>query len=1503
MTTHGPDDTANDIEAIAIIGMDGRFPGADSVDEYWQNLLAGRETIERLDAKMLDPSVPREWLARPDYVPARGILRDADCFDAAFFDIPPREAEVTDPQQRVFLEMCWRALEHSGYAPGTHRALCGVFAGMSYNTYFNAHVAKHPEILAGYGDIPALVANEKDYLATRVGYKLDLRGPCINVSTACSTSLVAICHAYNSLLDYQCDIALAGGISVLCPQERGYVYQEGSIYSPDGHCRPFDADARGTVFGNGGGVVVLKRLSEAVADGDTIHAVIRGAAMNNDGAGKVSFTAPGVEGQSEVIQMAQELAGVRADDIGYVEAHGTGTTLGDPIEIAALTRAFRRHTDDCGFCGIGSVKGNIGHLDAASGVAGLIKTVLALREGRIPGTMHFSRPNPALALEETPFRVIDTACEWQPRQGTPRRAAVSSFGLGGTNAHVVLEEAPAAEASSPARDCELLVLSAKTDAALDRARAALARQLREHEEKNFSDIAFTLQQGRQAFAHRLAVAARDHAEAADILGGKAGGRLRRGLAGSEPPRVVFLFPGQGSQYAGMCARLYEAEPQVRDIIDRCAVALHGVLEFDLRDVMFDRIDNASELLDETAYTQPALFAAEYALARLWMQWGIEPAALIGHSIGEFVAATLADVFSPEDAVRAVAERARLMQACDTGSMLSVRLSEAALRERLDPDIELAAVNAPELCVVSGSDAAIQRFCKRLEADDIVCRVLRTSHAFHSAMMEPAANAFRDFMQGVPLHAPARTVISTLTGREMTADIATDPEYWSRQLREPVRFLDALRAARSDADDAVFLEAGPGIAGATFASQAFADDARVKITGSLGRQAGKDPELSSLLDAAGQLWTHGLPLDWQAMRGDERRRRVPLPAYAFERTRHWLDSRGESAVAASPVKPADTGSSATQEPLAERIARLLADISGVAVDDEQYETRFTDMALDSLFLTQFGQALKARFGVELRFREMLAEYNTVAAIAALIEKQNPPAPASQPAAAESSPQATAATLPAARQPDNDVRALTGSARTYARDLARRYTWRTSGSKAFARTHRGHLADTGSGIDPACREMAYPIVIQSASGSHFQDIDGNAWIDLANGGGSGLLGHSAPAVTDAVRQQLRRGYDAALLTPLAGRVARQLQALTGCERAAFCTTEADALRAGLCVARQITGRNRIAMFGGDRHGLGDAHADDLVYGSDAAIREINDHGNTLAAIVVEPVPLLNPERHSIAFLRSLRDAATACGAVLIFDETTTGFRAHPGGIQGMSGIRADLSIFGRACGGGLPLGVLAGGARFLDAIDGGDFASADAVPPGLLTREPLALAAAEAVLGHLLQSGPGLQESLNARTAQFVAALERIADETGAPVRFRRFASWFLVDVDDRVPGAELLYCRLRAGGVHVREGQPCFLGTAHSDADLAEVRGVFRDAVTEMRAAGFFDGIETGTPPAPEPEAVTPGAFDPGMPPVPDARLGRRPDGQPGWFVPDPERPGRYRELRSTGSAPTHELRA
>ncbi len=729
------------------------------------------------------------------------------------------------------------------------------------------------------------MANDKDYLATRVSYKLNLGGPSLTVQTACSTSLVALHLASQALLNGECDLALAGGVAVRIP-ELGYPFTEGDVNSPDGHIRAFDAKARGTMFGSGMGIVVLKRLEDALADGDTVRAVVLGSAVNNDGARKVGFTAPGVDGQARVVRAAQLAAEVDPATITYVEAHGTGTPVGDPIEIAALTEVFREHTDRMGFCAIGSVKTNVGHLGAAAGVAGVIKTALALERCQIPPSLLFDEPNPQIDFAASPFYVNTELRDW-PRNGQPRRAGVSAFGMGGTNAHVILEEAPEAAPAAPARPWHVLLLSGRTPAALERAAARLAEHLESHPELDLGDVAHTLAVGRKRFACRRALVCRDRAEAVEALRASVGGAVEPVEANDRP--VAWLFSGQGAQYPGMAADLYRDEPVFRAEVDRCAALLAPHLGCDLRDLLVaaEPAEAAGSRIHQTAFAQPALFVLEYALAQLWQSWGVTPRALLGHSIGEYVAACLAGVFSLPDALALVAARGRLMQSLPPGAMLSVPLPEAEVEALLDPQLALAAVNAPGRTVVSGPEEAVEALRRRLEERGLHPRRLQTSHAFHSAMMEPILAPFVRQLESVELRPPQIPFLSNVTGGWITAEQATDPGYWARHLRQPVRFADGVGELWAESDR-LLLEVGPDNTLTTLALQHPARTPHQAAVACLPRPREGQPGRRSLLHALGQLWTHGATIDWAGVYAHERRRRVPLPTYPFEGERFWID---------------------------------------------------------------------------------------------------------------------------------------------------------------------------------------------------------------------------------------------------------------------------------------------------------------------------------------------------------------------------------------------------------------------------------------------------------------------------------------------------------------------------------------------------------------------------------------------------------------------------------------
>ena len=880
-------------DKIAIIGMAGRFPGAKNLEEFWRNLRDGVESISffsdpELEASGIDPAL----LRNPNYVKAGVLLEDKELFDAAFFGYPPRQAEIIDPQQRLFLECAWDALENAGYNSQTFEGRISVYGGAGINSYLFLNLASNPDLIQSVGFTQIRHSNRQDNLATRVAYKLNLKGSALTVQTGCSTSLVAVHLACQSLLDHECHMALAGGVRIDSLEKAGYLYQAGGIASPDGHCRTFDAKAQGTIGGDGVGIVVLKRLEDAIADGDTIHAVIKGSAINNDGSDKVGYTAPSVNGQAAVIAEALAMGRSEAETISYVEAHGTGTVLGDPIEIAALTEAFRATTNKKGFCAIGSVKTNIGHLDTAAGIAGLIKTVLALKHKQIPPSLHFETPNPKIDFANSPFYANAALSEWLTN-GMPRRAGVSSFGIGGTNAHVILEAAPVLGSSSPSRPWQLLILAAKTTSALETATANLVKHCQTHLDLNLADAAYTLQIGRQAFDYRRMVVVQDLNDAVKVLESQDPQRVFTRFKESANRPVVFMFPGQGAQYVNMGRELYQTEPIFQEQVDRCCELLKSHLNVDLRTILYpseEQAEAAAQQLKQTNLTQPALFVVEYALAQLWIAWGISPQAMIGHSIGEYVAACLSGVFSLEDALALVAARGRLMQQIPAGAMLAAPLSEQALESLLDKKLSLAANNGPTSCVVSGSTEAIDQFQEVLTQQGVECRRLYTSHAFHSQMMDSILEPFKEQVSQVSLNPPKIPFVSNLTGAWITVAEATDPSYWAMHLRKTVRFSEGIAELLQE-PGRIFLEVGPGRTLSTLTRKQ--KEVKQAVVCSLRHPQDQYSDVAFLLKTLGRLWLEGVQVDWAGFYTDEQRHRIPLPTYPFERKRYWIQAQPEA----------------------------------------------------------------------------------------------------------------------------------------------------------------------------------------------------------------------------------------------------------------------------------------------------------------------------------------------------------------------------------------------------------------------------------------------------------------------------------------------------------------------------------------------------------------------------------------------------------------------------------
>jgi amino acid adenylation domain-containing protein len=1598
-------------DGVAIIGMAGRFPGARSVAEFWRNQLDGIESISQFTIEELEIADKAKVAADPSYVRARSILDEVDLFDADFFGIYPREAELMDPQQRLFLECCWQAIEDAGYVPQEYPGLIGVYAGASMGSYFLSRLCTTPGFIqkftSGYqvSNYFEMMGNSLDFLSTRVSYKLNLRGPSLTLLSACSTSLVAVTQACQSLLTYQTDMALAGGASITFPQKRGYYYQDGGMGSADGHCRAFDADAKGTIFGSGVGVVLLKRADEAIRDGDQIYAIIRGFAANNDGFSKVGYTAPSVEGQASVIAMAQEAAGIEPESIGYIEAHGTGTPLGDPIELAGLTKAFRTGTSKKQFCVVGTAKTNLGHLDIAAGVTGLINAAHIVRQGVFPPTLHFKKPNPNFDFENSPFRVNSERSEWKAEG--PRRAGVSAFGVGGTNAHVVIEQAPERHSSQSARTSHLLVLSARSPAALEQATDNLAEHLKSNPKLNLADVAWTLQAGRRAFDCRRTVVASNTSEAIQSLSKRAREHVQTRLEPNDAPEVYFLFAGQGSQHPNMARQVYDAEPVFREAVDRCAQILRPHLGTDLRTLLYPLADNTEDVkrsVTETVNAQPAIFTIEYALAQLWMSWGIRPKAMAGHSIGEFVAACLAGVISLEDALALVALRGRMMQALPAGGMLSVRLPEAEIRKRLREPLSLAAVNSPSLCVVAGALDPLGKFERELSKEGVACRRLVTSHAFHSGMMDPLIGPLADALSKVRLNPPQIPYMSGVTGAWITEDQATDAQYWARHAREPVQFSAAIKELRKN-PEAVLLEVGPGNVLTTLARQHAGFPANQVVVSSLSDGFSGEGDYAALMTALGALWLAGEKPDLPALYRQEGRQRVSLPTYPFERKRYWLESTANSAEAleALPADPAlrkvaeigsqikqGTGTlsiasnSSVSEPAtlaANRAARIQAaliemfeELSGVDLGTTDGATTFLELGFDSLFLTQAAQALQEKFGIKVTFRQLLNDVASLNALTEYVVGNLPPDVFAEPAQAETQPEtnrhgtgtAPVPSLPASVQSTyvetqragttsegsierlmreqlqamnqlfaKQIEALQGAAsrpsapatpgtasvsqvsarstslnveagssatankplgdetkpfgpykppqtaaskelteqqEKHLKILIDRVTRRTAKSKSSTQEYRKVLADPRvvSGFRPQWKEMVYSIVTDRSKGSRIWDVDGNEYIDLVNGFGPIMLGHRPEFVEKAIETQLHEGFETGPQTPLAGEVAKMFCEMTGNERMAFCNTGSEAVLAALRVSRTVTGRNKVVMFSGDYHGMFDevlvkgfknkagepqsapiapgipkqsvSNMIVLDYGTEESLEWVRKNARDLAAVLVEPVQSRHPDTRPVEFLREIRKITEEADTALIFDEVVTGFRVHHGGCQALFGIRADLATYGKVVAGGMPIGVLAGKARFMDALDGGMWQYGDDSYPevgvtffaGTFVRHPLAVAATKAVLQHFKEQGPALQERLNERTARLVRTLNEIVERHHLPTRIESFGSFFYFSFPSAERFASLFYFYMRDKGIHVREGFPCFMTTAHSDTDIEAIVRAFEESAIEMREADFFD---------------------------------------------------------------------
>ncbi|AOJ40108.1 non-ribosomal peptide synthetase [Burkholderia lata] len=1557
-------------EPIAIVGMSCRFPGAaHDLDAYWNLLNDGVDAIsevprERWDIDAYydpDPEKPGRMVSR-----FGGFLDDVDQFDPAFFRITPREASAMDPQQRLLLEVSHEALEHAGIPVDSLKgSRTGVFVGITTNDYANLQLRNG----GGSGiDGYFFTGNPLNTAAGRISYGLGVQGPSMAIDTACSSSLTAIHTASQNLRSGECDLAIAGGVNLILSPDNSIAVSRTRALAPDGRCKTFDASADGFVRSEGCGALVLKRLSDALAAGDRVLAVLRGSAVNHDGASS-GFTAPNGRAQEAVIRQA--LGGLPAASIDYVEAHGTGTPLGDPVELQALAAVFGAGRDADRRLRVGSVKTNIGHTESAAGIAGVIKVVLSLNHDRLPAHLHFRQPSPLVQWDALPLEVCAEASAW-PRGERPRRAGVSAFGASGTNAHLVLEEAPApARQATPSRHkVHPLVLSAKTPAALRELVRRYQRRLEAEPGLDIAAVAFSAATGRSHFAHRLAWPVTSLDDAIDKLRAF---QAKESAGTTQPaPRVkmAFLFTGQGSQYAGMGRRLYDAYPVFRDAIDRCRAVADALLDKPLLEVLSAQ----GEDIHQTGYSQPALFSLQYALTTLLASFGVVPDAVIGHSVGEYAAACAAGVFSPEDGLRLIAERGRLMQALPRDGEMAAIFTDLATVERAieawPHEVAVAAVNGPASIVISGKRERIAMLVDAFAARDIRSVPLNTSHAFHSPLLEPMLDSFQAAAKAVPVARPALPFYSNLTGAVM--DEAPTDTYWRRHCREPVQFASSVERL-AEAGFNVLVEIGPKPVLVNLARACCAPDAGIQFLALQRPQV----EQQALIETLSSLYARGVDVDW-APTETPAPERIALPSYPFQRSRTWFQKADTSMTqtSASPIAAAPTHNRSGE--VLEWLRGKIGELIQADPDTINIELPFLEMGADSIVLIEAIRHIEAEYGVKLAMRRFFEDLATVQALAEyvadnlpaaaapsgpeavavavaepstaavavapsaqalaplaaapvewvaaesgstverVLREQNqllshvmsqqmellrtsltgqagvrpatvaaqavastasvaPQAAIAAPAAAPAAkPAPAAAAAPAAdNQPPKPMmpwgspvqqraRGLSAVQQEHLEALIVRYTTRTRKSKDSVQASRPVLADSRAtvGFRFSTKEMLYPIVGDRAAGSRLWDIDGNEYIDFTMGFGVHLFGHTPDFIQHQVTREWQRPLELGARSSLVGEVAARFARVTGLDRVAFSNTGTEAVMTAMRLARAVTGRDKIVMFTHSYHGHADgtlaaANAEGVTetiapgvpfgsvenmilldYGSDAALDAIRGMASTLAAVMVEPVQSRNPSLQPVAFLKELRRITEEAGVALIFDEMITGFRVHPGGSQAMFGVKADLATYGKIIGGGLPLGVIAGTSRFMDAIDGGMWTYGDHSFPaadrtafgGTFCQYPLAMAAALAVLEKIEQEGPALQAALNERTAQIADTLNAFFVEAEAPIKVTWFGSMFRFEFTENL---DLFFYHMLEKGIYIWEWRTCFLSTAHTDEDIDRFIRAVKDSVADLRRGGFI----------------------------------------------------------------------
>ncbi|MEN2284138.1 amino acid adenylation domain-containing protein [Algoriphagus sp. SE2] len=1454
-SAHKKKDNSENNRDVAVIATASRFPGANNSYEFWEMIKNGKETIHFFEIDELDPSEQKKAKEEKNYIKARGIIKDIKDFDNEFFGFNPKLASAMDPQQRLFLEVAFEALDSVGYIANTPDFEIGVFAGCSTNYYFSRNLVFDRDLRESLGNLQINSVNEKDYLATRVAYIFDLKGPAVSVNTACSTALVAVANAVKSIRSGECTAAIAGASSVAYPVNSGHIYEEGSILTKDGHCRPFDADASGTLFSDGGGAVLLKDYEQAMLDGDPILAVIKGVGINNDGANKSSFSAPSVEGQAGSIMMALQDAEVNPSEIGYVETHGTATPIGDPIEIEGLKLAFGDNVRNQS-CAIGSVKGNVGHLNAAAGIVGLIKTIHSLHEKTLPKSIGFEKPNPSIDFENSPFFVQNETKEWASEG--PRKAGVSSFGIGGTNCHIILEEfVSTLPKKIPTTEIEQTIyFSANTENSLKKYAERLSDFVVQNPLISLGQFGYNVNKNNAAYKLSSFVTFKNQQELLagleEVISGKKSITRRKGTFNFP----VFLFPGQGAQYVSMGKELYEKEPIFRNELDLCDSLFAKYTRTSLFELLFpNQISiSAEENLANTRNTQPVIFAISYSLAKLWESKGIKPSAFIGHSIGEFVAACLSGVMGLEDAVKIVAKRGKLISDLSPGSMLSIRSSAEVILPILPQGITIAADNAPNLCVASGPTNLIESFEIDLKQKGIASKILQTSHAFHSEMMDPALDEFKKLLNSIELRNPKIPIMSTVTGNWMKDSEATSSDYWTQHMRLPVQFNNAIKNLLNELPEAAMVEVGPGKSLGTFLMQHEAAK-NVAFVNSLNKTSNIS-EFEYFQEQVCALVGQGLILNWDEIYDEAFQEKILLPTYAFDKKRCWIDVKIENVKDSKElpnysedqvIKEVEElgNTNSAKEIFESKLSQILKDACGVTVSVENFGMTYFEIGLDSLSMTQLAFSIKKEFKVDVSFLQLNNEFNTPGS---LVEYCLANSDLAKKIISAANKNKTA--QPVLHKDDDEtsdveetiVPELSEKAKIFINNLSETIQNKTLKNKKLPEESSSINLETekGFGLKSFVSKLNYPIITKTSKGSQLIDLEGNKYLDWSSGLASNLFGYQPDFINKAIIEQVQSGLENAVQGNLIETVSKNIAQITQSDTVAIFENSSDAKYVGIDAAREVSKKNLVIMFSHRDFEASDKELSSrklmksdlnqneiqediliLEYGTSESLEIIESRSSDIAAVLVEPIQLNRLEFIPLDFLKELREISSKHRICLIFDEINTGFRSHINGFQGLYSIKSDMAIYGDILGGGFSIGILTGSEEWLGNKRSTNLNSPNNPKEGngisyftnSFSGHPLSLITTNAILEKLEKMGGDFQKRLIELCQKLVKGLNAIFEKYNAPYMAEGFSSIWRIQSKEDFQTSEIVFILLRENGINILENLPCYVSDAHTESDV------------------------------------------------------------------------------------------